>query len=310
MPRTNGVFTLVPSYRATPGQTIRTEQHNPPLEDIEQAMTDSLPRDGSAPMTGNLPMNGRKITGLAAGTDPGDAVRNDQVTPYSAYQAAVSALTFTANKIAYATGAATAAITDLTAFGRSLIGAANAGAARTTLGLGAASLLADSTDVDLSNDPNAVARRGLVDDAISARPSGIPSAVLEERRLSGNAPPAYTANTWNKVELTTEVYDPNGSVSTVSSEFTFTSNGWVRWSSPGRDSFQTRLYNVTDSAVVELGDSVLTAGGSVSHSCGECPVVAGKTYRLEHNSSGTQSGRPAGRGGSEIYSRVTFWGGE
>lgn len=80
MPRNgSGIFTLVASYFATAGQTIRTEQHNPPLEDIATALTNSLPRDGQGAMTGNLPMGGRKITNLAAGTAASDAARIDQL---------------------------------------------------------------------------------------------------------------------------------------------------------------------------------------------------------------------------------------
>lgn len=80
MPRgPSGIYTLPPSYLAVSGETIEPEQHNPPLEDIAQALTDSLPRSGVAPMTGNLQMGANKITNLAAGTDAGDAVRRDQV---------------------------------------------------------------------------------------------------------------------------------------------------------------------------------------------------------------------------------------
>ena len=78
MPRSNGIFSLVASYFATPGTTIRTDQHNPVLEDIANALTDSLPRDGSAPMTGNLPMAGRRITNMADGTNPTDAATVQQ----------------------------------------------------------------------------------------------------------------------------------------------------------------------------------------------------------------------------------------
>ena len=80
MPRgPSGIYNLPPSYRATSGQTIRTEQHNPPLEDIAQALTDSLPRSGVAPMTGNLPMGGRKVTNMAPATAAGDAVNFGQL---------------------------------------------------------------------------------------------------------------------------------------------------------------------------------------------------------------------------------------
>lgn len=42
-------------------------------------MTNSLPRNGSAPMTGNLPMSGFRVTGLAAAIDPTDAPTKAQV---------------------------------------------------------------------------------------------------------------------------------------------------------------------------------------------------------------------------------------
>ena len=87
MPRSGGIYTLPPGYFAVDGTTIEVSQHNPPFEDVAQALTDSLPRDGSAPMTGNLAMGSNKITGLAAGTNAGDAVRFDQlpsITPTTA----------------------------------------------------------------------------------------------------------------------------------------------------------------------------------------------------------------------------------
>ena len=135
MPRAGGIFSLIASYFATPGQTIRTEQHNPVLEDIAQALTGSVARDGSSPMLGNLPMNGRKITNLGAATLASDVPRFDQVLPSSPYLNAVSGLTLAANQIPYATGAATAAITPLTVFGRSLIDDADAAAGGVLLGL-------------------------------------------------------------------------------------------------------------------------------------------------------------------------------
>jgi len=75
----NGQFTLVPSYFASTGETITTAQHNPPLEDLAAGLSQALVRDGRAPMTGPLNMNGFKASGLAPATNPGDAVRLDQV---------------------------------------------------------------------------------------------------------------------------------------------------------------------------------------------------------------------------------------
>lgn len=79
MPFSNGIFSLIPSYRAIAGQTIRTEQHNPPLEDIANGLSQVLLRDGSAGMVGDLPMGGRRITNLGTASLPADGISLGQV---------------------------------------------------------------------------------------------------------------------------------------------------------------------------------------------------------------------------------------
>lgn len=97
MPRNgSGNYSLPPVYLATPGTTVRSEQHNIPLQDLAQSMTDSLPRNGSAPMTGNLPMGGRRITGLGSPTSNGDAMSR------AAVNAALDAYTPLAGSLQYA----------------------------------------------------------------------------------------------------------------------------------------------------------------------------------------------------------------
>lgn len=92
MPRdSNGVYSLPPGYLAVTGQTIEASQHNPPLEDLGAAMTGSMPRNGSAPMLGDLTMGGSKVTALGTGTAPSDAVRKDQMD--AAIAAAIAAIT-------------------------------------------------------------------------------------------------------------------------------------------------------------------------------------------------------------------------
>ncbi len=133
MPRAGGIYSLIASYLAVPNATIDVVQHNPVLEDIAQALTDSLPRDGSAAMTGNLNMGAKKLTNLAAATNPGDAPRKDQVQPVDANLTALAGLTAAANKLPYFTGASAAAVTDLTAFARTLLDDADAATMRGTL---------------------------------------------------------------------------------------------------------------------------------------------------------------------------------
>lgn len=50
----NGVYSLPSGYEAVTGETIQASQHNPPLEDLESAMSARLMRSGVAPMTGPL----------------------------------------------------------------------------------------------------------------------------------------------------------------------------------------------------------------------------------------------------------------
>lgn len=50
----NGVYSLPSGYEAVTGETIQASQHNPPLEDLESAMSARLMRSGVAPLTGSL----------------------------------------------------------------------------------------------------------------------------------------------------------------------------------------------------------------------------------------------------------------
>lgn len=79
-----GLFSLVASYFAQPGSTIRTEQHNPVFEDVASALSNVLVRDGRAPMTGPLNMNGNAITGVAPGRSSNEVATVSQGVPIGA----------------------------------------------------------------------------------------------------------------------------------------------------------------------------------------------------------------------------------
>ena len=101
MPRNfSGVYSKPAGTTPTNGDDADATQFNLLMDDMTQALTDSMPRDGSAPMTGPLAMGSNKITGLAAGTDAGDAVRFDQISGLSPKLVPAGAIIFTAQSTA------------------------------------------------------------------------------------------------------------------------------------------------------------------------------------------------------------------
>lgn len=81
MPRGNdGDFNLPSGSLVTVGETIAPSQHNPPLQDIEQALTGSLSRDGKGAMRAPFKGGGFRVTDIAPGVQPTDAATVSQLT--------------------------------------------------------------------------------------------------------------------------------------------------------------------------------------------------------------------------------------
>lgn len=75
-----GTYNLPSGNPVSTGTTISSTWANSTLSDVATALTNCVTRDGQSPATANLPMGSHKITGLAAGTQAGDAARYEQVT--------------------------------------------------------------------------------------------------------------------------------------------------------------------------------------------------------------------------------------
>lgn len=81
MPRDgSGIYTLPAGNPVVSGTTIEASWANPTLEDIGDALTASVARNGTAPMTANLPMGGFKATGMANGSAGTDAATVANIT--------------------------------------------------------------------------------------------------------------------------------------------------------------------------------------------------------------------------------------
>jgi hypothetical protein len=82
MPRnSSGVYSPPSGTAAVSGATIATSEFNNFVNDVGSEITGSVPRNGSAGMSANLPMGGNKVTGLGAPTATGDAFRFDDFFP-------------------------------------------------------------------------------------------------------------------------------------------------------------------------------------------------------------------------------------
>lgn len=70
-----GTYSLyTPGNPVVTGTTISSTAFNNTMNDIASALTQSLSADGQTPVTANIPMNSKKLTGLAVASTSGDAL--------------------------------------------------------------------------------------------------------------------------------------------------------------------------------------------------------------------------------------------
>jgi hypothetical protein len=80
MPRNgSGTYTLPAGNPVVTGTTISSTTQNTTMSDVASALTNSVSKDGQTTMTGNLPMGGFKLTGLASGSAATDSATIAQV---------------------------------------------------------------------------------------------------------------------------------------------------------------------------------------------------------------------------------------
>jgi len=89
----SGTYSLPAGNPVVTGTTISSTVHNATLADLAAEMTNSLAKDGQTVPTANIPMGGFKLTGLAAATLNGDAVRYEQIAQLTGANSSITSMT-------------------------------------------------------------------------------------------------------------------------------------------------------------------------------------------------------------------------
>lgn len=262
----------------------------------------------------------RTALGLAIGTD---------VQAYSANLAAVAGLVSAADKLPYFTGSGTAAVTDFSAFGRTLVDDANAGAARTTLGAAASGANSDITSLSALSTALSVAQGGTGSTtAAAARVALLPSIAANNGKVlavnSGATDVEWIvagAGTVTSVNVSGGTTGLTASGGPVTASGTITLAGTLAAANGGTG--QTTyavgdiLYASTTSALSKLagvatGNALISGGvgvapswgkvGLTTHVSGTLPVANGGTGSTTAANARTALGAAASGANSDITS--------
>lgn len=142
-------------------------------------------------------------------------------------------------------------------------------------------------------------------------------AYLVDEKADTTAGGTFTSGAWRHRDLNTEYYDTIG-VTLSSNEFTLPAGTfYIDWSCPAVRvvGHQSRLYNVTDTAVVKYGKSSrsteIGSEGNQTLSSGSATVTISsgtETFKIEHRCSTTAStygfGDNVDFGGVELFTAV------
>ena len=117
-------------------------------------------------------------------------------------------------------------------------------------------------------------------------------AFIVDQKTQNTAGGGFTSGAWRTRDLNTEITDPDGIVSITANEFTLAAGSYlIKWSAPAKyvEENQTRLYDVTGTAAVQVGSSAFNYTNHPTYVCeGPSSGVARVTpsgsnvYRIEH----------------------------
>jgi hypothetical protein len=141
----SGVFNLVAGNPVVTGTTISSTWANNTLSDIATGLSSVITKDGQTTPTANIPMGGFKLTGLAAPTTNGDALRYENLATLatSGANSNITSLTGLTTPLSVAQGGTGLATT--TAYSPVITGTTATGAFQASLGPGTSGQVLTST---------------------------------------------------------------------------------------------------------------------------------------------------------------------
>ena len=140
------------------------------------------------------------------------------------------------------------------------------------------------------------------------------TALIADTKSQNTAGGTFTSGAWQTRTLNTEISDINNICSLSSNVFTLSSGTYlIEWSAPAYyvERHQTRLYDTTNSAVIQYGGSnYANSSNAIQNSSSGSAIVvisSNTSYKIEHQCGSTNS--PQGFGveanmGTEVYAQV------
>jgi len=121
-------------------------------------------------------------------------------------------------------------------------------------------------------------------------------AIIADVKPNNTSGGAFTNGAWRTRDLNTEVSDPDGIVSISSNQFVLQSGTYfVRATAPAMqvNKHKIKLYNISDSADVQLGTSSRAGSSDSTQTRSELStrftIGSAKTYEIRHRCETTQS---------------------
>lgn len=162
----------------------------------------------------------------------------------------------------------------------------------------------------------------LADGAVTAAKVGYKGfasyAIICDEKANDTAGGAFTSGDWRTRDLNTEIADPDGIVSISSNRFTLGAGSYlVEASAPAYhlNSHQLRLYNATDTSVVQYGgNAYATAGDNVqTHAfvVARLTITGSKAFEIQHRCMTSKTSNGMGVsinfGNANIYTVVKIY---